>query len=284
MRFRGSVLAAVALISLATLTQAQEIKVLSTDQRVLVGTEWRLVSIGPSGAETNLVPGTTVTLKFGEDGRATGSTGCNSYGGSYGAVGDTISFQTLISTRRACLDQRANQQEQRFLTALGAANRFRLSANRLTILSDRGRGTLNFVNSSDTGPGEGPRDDRTDPIATLASYYSAINARDYRRAYRYWETPASSFEQFAAGFADTDRVRLLIEPSARVDGAAGSAYAEISTIVVATTRAGNERVFAGCYTMRRSNVQDRGWLIYRANISQVPSSVRISRMLSQVCN
>ena len=41
-------------------------------------------------------------------------------------------------------------------------------------------------------------------------------------------------------------------------------YAEIPTIVVATTRSGNERVFAGCYVMRRSNVQDRGWHIYRA--------------------
>ena len=96
--------------------------------------------------------------------------------------------------------------------------------------------------------------------------------------------PQLRLSNLSRGFADTDRVRLLIEPSARVDGAAGSAYAEISTIVVATTRAGNERVFAGCYTMRRSNVQDRGWLIYRANISQVPSSARISRMLSQVCN
>ena len=264
--------------------QAQTGRNLATDQRVLTGTEWRLVSLGPAGAETDVVAGTTVTLNFGDDGRASGSTGCNSYSGTYQVRGDNLSFGRLVSTRRACLDQNANQQEQRFLAALEAANRFRLSSNRLTILADRGRNALNFVNNSEPEPDDGPRDDRTDPVATLASYYTAINARDYRRAFRYWESPATSFEQFVAGFADTDRVRLLIEPSTRVDGAAGSAYAEISTIVVATTRAGNERVFAGCYTMRRSNVQDRGWLIYRANISQVPSSARISRMLSQVCN
>ena len=284
MRFRRSILAILALMTCAVLAQAQPSRNLSTDQRVLTGTEWRLASIGPAGAEAGLVAGTTVTLKFGEDGRASGSTGCNSYSGTYQVRGDNITFGRLISTRRACLDQNANQQEQRFLSVLEAANRFRLSSNRLTILSDRGRNALNFVNSSEPEPDDGPRDDRSDPVATLSSYYTAINARDYRRAYRYWESPATSFEQFVAGFADTDRVRLLIEPSARVDGAAGSAYAEISTIVVATTRAGNERVFAGCYTMRRSNVQDRGWLIYRANISQVPSSARVSRMLSQVCN
>ncbi|HEY0725016.1 MAG TPA: META domain-containing protein, partial [Pyrinomonadaceae bacterium] len=266
MRFESSVLAVLAVLCFAVMAQSQTNRDLSTDQRVLRGTEWRLVSLGPAGAEADIVAGTTVTLKFGEDGRATGSTGCNSYGGTYQIRGDNISFSRLISTRRACLDQNANQQEQRFISALEAANRFRLSANRLTILSDRGRNTLNFVNNSDSGSDDGPREDRSDPIAALRSYYDAINARDYRRAYGYWESPTTSFDRFASGFADTDRVRVLVEPPARLDGAAGSIYAEISTIVVATTRAGIERVFAGCYTMRRSNVQDRGWLIYRGDV------------------
>lgn len=278
------VLAILALLSFAVLAQSQTGRDLSTDQRVLTGTDWRLVSFGSAGSETSLVAGTTVTLKFGEDGRASGSSGCNSYGGTYQVRGDNISFGRLISTKRACLDQNANQQESRFLSALEAANRFRLSSNRLTILSDRGRSALNFVNSSESEPGGGgPSDDRSDPLATLASYYEAINARDYRRAYSFWDSPTTSFERFASGFADTDRVRVLVEPSARVEGAAGSAYADISTIVVSTTRSGMDRVFAGCYMMRRSNVQDRGWKIYRADVSQVPSSTRLSRMLSQAC-
>lgn len=124
---------------------------------------------------------------------------------------------------------------------------------------------------------------RNDPLATLASYYEAINARDYRGAYRLWDSPPQLFEQFARGFADTDRVRLLVEPSPKIEGAAGSVYADIPAIVVATTRNGNERVFAGCYVMRRSNVQDRGWQIYRATLSPVTSSSRISRILSQGC-
>lgn len=126
------------------------------------------------------------------------------------------------------------------------------------------------------GPGD-------DPIATLASYYDAINARDYHRAFDAWDSPPSSYEQFARGFADTDRVRLLVEPSPNVEGAAGSVYASIPTIVVATTRNGIERLFAGCYVMRRSNVQDRGWHIYRAALSPVSSSTRLSRILSQGC-
>ena len=263
---------------------AQTSRDLSTDQRVLTGTEWRLVSLGPSGSESDLVAGTTVTLKFGEDGRASGSTGCNSYGGTYEVHGDRITFGRLVSTRRACLDQNANQQEQRFLAALEAANRFRLSSDRLTIFSDRGRNVLNFVSTSASEPPEDrPRDDRNDPVQTLASYFDAINSRDYRRAYRYWETSPSSYEQFVRGFADTNRVRLLIEPRTRLEGAAGSVYAELTTILVATMRGGNERVFAGCYVLRRSNVRDRGWLIYRADVSTSPANARISRLLSQGC-
>ena len=272
----------------APLAQAQPGRELSTDQRVLTGVEWRLVSLGPTGAEQDVIPGTTVTLRLGDDGRANGSTGCNSYGGSYQVRGDTISFSRIAATRRACLDQNANQQEHRFLTVLETANRFRLSSNRLTIISDRNRSVLNFVNNSAPDPPDPdarpPRDDRRDPIAMLMSYYEAINARDYRRAYRFWESPESPYERFVAGFADTDRVRLLVEPSGRNEGAAGSVYAEITTIVVATTRAGSERVFAGCYTLRRSNVRDNGWRIYRANISTMPAGARVSRMLSQGCN
>lgn len=268
----------------AIVAHAQPGRNMSTDQRVLAGTEWRLVSIGPAGGEANLVAGTTVTLKFGEDGRASGSTGCNNYNGTYQVRGDTISFGRLVSTRRACLDQNANQQEQRFLSALESANRFRLSSNRLTILSDRSRTVLNFANDQASEPDNGPSpDDRSDPVATLSSYYAAINGRDFRRAYRYWESPPSSYEQFERGFADTERVRLLIEPPPRLEGAAGSSFAEISTVVVATTRSGNERVFAGCYTLRKSNVRDMGWQIYRGNVSVVSSNARVSRLLAQGC-
>jgi hypothetical protein len=127
------------------------------------------------------------------------------------------------------------------------------------------------------------QNDRDDPVAALASYYDAINARDYRRAYGAWESPPSSYEQFARGFADTDRVRLLVEPPSRIEGAAGSLYADITTILIATTRGGNERIYAGCYVMRKSNVRATRWQIYRAEISMVPSSAGVSRILSQGC-
>ena len=281
MRYQRFVVALLILSSMSAIAYGQ--RSMSTDQRVLTGIEWRLISLGPAGSETTAVAGTTVTLRFGEDNRASGSTGCNSFSGAYQVRGDNISFSRLVSTRRACLDQNANEQEQRFLSTLGAANRFRLTRGRLTILSDRGRSVLNFVNNSISEPQDGPRDDRNDPVGTLAAYYSAINARDYPSAFRFWDSPPSSYEQFARGFGDTDQVRLLVDPSTRVEGAAGSVYADISAIVVSTMRNGSERVFAGCYVMRRSNVQDRGWHIYRADVSPVSANIRLSRILSQGC-
>lgn len=269
--------------------QAQGIGNLSTDRRALAGSDWRLVSFGPSGAEAGLIAGTSVTLKFGEDGRAGGSTGCNSYSGTYQVRGDMITFGRLISIKRACLDQNANQQEQRYLSALESASRFRLSSKRLMIFYSGGRSVLSFGKDSSSAPDGGEPDDG-DPVTALSSYYDGINSRDYALAYRYWESPPSSLEQFARDLADTERVRLLIEPPARVDGAAGSLYAEVPTILIARTRNGGERIFAGCYVMRKSNLQGQerpqrpaAWRIFRANISPVSSNAGLARILSQAC-
>lgn len=266
------------------LVQAQNPRNFSTDERELVGREWRLVSMGPAGAETAVLERPIVALRFGNDGRASGSTGCNNFSGSYTVTGDTISFGAMVSTRRACTDQRANEQEQRFLGAFDSARRFRLAANRLTIYYGAGRNLLNFVDAGaiPTTPGR-PETGDSDPVAALSSYYAAINDRNYEQAFRYWESPTTSFERFVRGFADTERSRLFVEPMAPVEGAAGSLYAEIPTIVIAETRNGRERFFAGCYVMRRRNDREGRWRIYRANLSPVSANAALTQRLSASC-
>lgn len=271
----------VLLLVTPVVVQAQVSRDLSTGQRALAGTNWRLASLGPPGSETDVVAGTTVTANFGEDGRVGGSTGCNSYGGTYEVREDTISIARLVSTRRACLDQNANEQERRFLVALEAANRFRLSSNRLTIFAERGRTVLNFISDLPSEPNEPPTEDRGDAIETLSVYFAAINAKNYRRAFRLWETPPSSYEQFVRGFADTDRVRFMVEPPARIEGTMWTAYESLPTIVVSSIRGGTDRVFAVCYVMRHA--RGRGWRISRADVSPFPSNVRISRLFSHGC-
>lgn len=252
-------------LSIVGVAQAQRSRDLSTDDRTLANTEWRLLSFGRVGAETEVGP-PAITLRFGVEGRASGSGGCNNYGGTYRVQGDNLTFGALMSTKRACLDNGATQREQQFLNAIGSANRFRLSRGRLTISYEGGRSVLTF------GGQNQPDDSRdesgeSDPVSALAKYYRLINARDYSRAHRLWESPNESLDQFARGFSDTTEVRFFVEPPEQFEGAAGSSYAEIPTVLIARRSRGGDRTFAGCYVMRRSNVNDRGWRIYRANLS-----------------
>lgn len=266
----------------ALLVQAQPGRQMSTDRRALAGTSWRLVSFGPAGSEENIVSGTRPTLTFSEDGRASGSTGCNSFSGTYTVRGDTISFGRMISTKRACLDQKANQQEQMYLTALEQARWFRLTSNRLAIFYVNRRNVLNFESDSPETPGD-PQLNDNDPIGALAAYYSAINNRNYEQAYRYWERPTSNYERFVRGFANTRSTRLLIEPPVRVEGAAGSLYAQVPVLLIAEMRNGNEYFYAGCYTMRRTNQPGGTWRIYRANISQGSAASALRLPISNSC-
>jgi heat shock protein HslJ len=49
--------------------------------------------------------------------------------------GETIRFTKLFSTRRACIDDRLNQQETRYLAALEAVDRFSISGDTLTLFA-----------------------------------------------------------------------------------------------------------------------------------------------------
>ena len=135
--------------------QAFSSTILSTNTSKLANTEWKLSSIKSEVAELQVVEGTTVTLKFGPEARASGSGGCNSYAGGYNEAGDKISFSQIVSTKRACLAQNANQQEQLYLAALETAGKFEISDNRLIIYYGDGmRQTLNFVAECPTAIGD----------------------------------------------------------------------------------------------------------------------------------
>jgi heat shock protein HslJ len=258
-------------------------------EKKLADTHWRLASFVAPGGETPVVEGTTVTLKFGADGRAGGSSGCNSYGGEYREQGENLSFSRIISTKRACLEQSANQQEQRYFAALESVGRFQLADTRLTIFHGDGRSALNFVSDAPAKHAGRRYENLSSPVALLASFYDAVNAGEYERAYRYWETPPGALEEFARGYAETASVRLIVEPPTRVEGAAGSLYTEVPAVLVARQRDGGERFFAGCYVARKSNLRptdvpkEEVWRIYRASLSPVAADAALPKLLAQAC-
>ncbi len=278
-----------ACVLLAARTPAPALTESSRAESKLANTQWQLTSFGATGAESLVIEGTTITLKFGADGRAGGSGGCNSYGGEYRERGDNLSFSQIISTKRACLEESANQQEQRYFAALESASKLKLTDNRLTIFYGDGRSALNFVTDPSSKSAEQRYENLNSPVALLASFYSAVNAKEYERAYRYWETPPGKLEDFARGYAETASVQLIVEPPTRIEGAAGSLYSEVPTVLVTVNRDGSERIFAGCYVTRKSNLnpsdipKEEVWRIYRASVTPVAADSAIPKLLAQAC-
>ena len=97
-------------------------------------------------------------------------------------------------------------------------------------------------------------DDRSSPEAVVRSLYSAIDRHEYARAWGYFgeAKPAKDFDSFAKGYADTDSIDLKIGAISE-EGAAGSIYYGVPVAIRATDKMGEQKVFAGCYTLRQVN-------------------------------
>ncbi len=96
-------------------------------------TYWQLVSYGAVGEETPVVVNTNITLGFTSDNQAGGSSGCNTYGGSYRIDGDSISFSEVFSTLMACTDNTIMAQETAYFEALQAATGYEIADDQLII-------------------------------------------------------------------------------------------------------------------------------------------------------
>ena len=107
----------------------------------LDGTTWRLSGRSVSSLDPNDF---TITAQF-ADGKISGKSAVNSYGGPYTAgPGDAFSVGDLVSTMMAGpeLDMRA---EQGYLKLLSEAKSYRLDGDRLTLFHQNGNGSLIFT-------------------------------------------------------------------------------------------------------------------------------------------
>lgn len=106
----------------------------------LAGTRWVAVMINNGrGAVTSVVEGVDVTAAFGEDGRVTGSGGCNTYGGPYTVDGESLAVGPLAATMRACLEpEGVAEQEAAYFGALGRVASWSVREDRLRLRSADG--------------------------------------------------------------------------------------------------------------------------------------------------
>ena len=113
---------------------------------VLAGTEWTLSTWNTGSAEVSLVEGSAITLGFGYDDDAFGSTGCNRFRGGVLVEDDAITFGPAATTRMMCEPALA-EQETAWLSALAQVAHFRLGENQLTLITNDGS-ALSFVPGS----------------------------------------------------------------------------------------------------------------------------------------
>lgn len=121
------------------------------------------------------------------------------------------------------------------------------------------------------------------PVDLLASYYNAVTRQEYERAYSYWQEPPLDYESFAGGYADTASVQVIVQPPTRIEGAAGSLYAEIPTFLIAQHHDGSVHSFSGCIVTRKSNIEEDVWHLYQARLAEVANNANIPALLATGC-
>ena len=108
-----------------------------TKQEVaLEDTNWSLQSYGEPGNLKDILTDTEITAEFvSSEGTVKGSAGCNSYFGSYQVEGSKLSIPGPIgATEMYCMEPEGiMEQEQQYLTALGAAESYKIENGRLQI-------------------------------------------------------------------------------------------------------------------------------------------------------
>jgi len=100
----------------------------------LGGSDWEISAYnnGRGGVRT-LVAATRMSVAFGENGTVSGSSGCNTFSGTYSADGETIEIGPVVLTENMCAAEEVMEQEEQFLAALGNAAIYEIRGHRLQL-------------------------------------------------------------------------------------------------------------------------------------------------------
>jgi heat shock protein HslJ len=112
----------------------------------LVGTEWVAIGINNGrGGVASALEGVEVTATFGDDGRVTGSGGCNRFFGPFALDGESVVIGPLATTRKLRLEPAGvGEQEAAFLAALGRVATWSIREDRLQLRAADGALQVDF--------------------------------------------------------------------------------------------------------------------------------------------
>jgi heat shock protein HslJ len=106
----------------------------------LAGTSWQVTGVNNGRqAVVGVLTGTSLTMVFGNDGKLSGSSGCNNYNASYQADGGVLRIDAPAATRMMCAQPEGRMaQEAQFLAALTTASQARREGDRLELRTTSG--------------------------------------------------------------------------------------------------------------------------------------------------
>lgn len=99
----------------------------------IAGVAWTLVEVDGTTVDPAQM-NRPATLLLDADGRASGSTGCNQFGGPYTIAGDEIRFGAIAMTRMACPDRM--DVESAYAAVFEAARTWRVRDGMLELIAD----------------------------------------------------------------------------------------------------------------------------------------------------
>jgi heat shock protein HslJ len=107
--------------------------------------DWNVTGVLSGDAFSSPIAGTELTATFAEDGKLTGSAGCNNYTTTYTTDKATIEIEPAAATRKFCPEpQGVMDQEAAFLSALADAATFRIDATTADLLNAEGQRLVGF--------------------------------------------------------------------------------------------------------------------------------------------
>jgi heat shock protein HslJ len=111
--------------------------------------KWFLISYGEMDHPISIIEGTEITAIFSsDDGKLSGSAGCNTYSAFYQIDGSKLSINAVSYTDMACISPEGIMvQEHEFLSTLNGTRSFEADDTTLTIYCSLGL-VLNFITAA----------------------------------------------------------------------------------------------------------------------------------------
>ncbi len=108
--------------------------------------KWTVTSLLHGDAVTSPIAGTEITATFTDDGKLTGSAGCNTYTSTYTSDAGNITIAPPVTTRMFCAEpEGVMEQEHAFIAALALTRHYRVESPGLSLLTAQGTFTATLA-------------------------------------------------------------------------------------------------------------------------------------------